>query len=69
MNESNKEEPIEEEVSNENSKYAEVEDEVTYSSSSGDEDLGKQFPGKKIFAIGAYTKYSQAVRFSSRCIT
>ena len=47
MNESNKEEPIEEEVSNENSKYAEVEDEVTYSSSSGDEDLGKQFPEKK----------------------
>ena len=47
MNESNKEEPIEEEVSNENSKYAEVEDEVTYSSLSGDEDLGKQFPEKK----------------------
>ena len=47
MNESDREEAMEEEVSNENSEHAEVEDEVTYSSSSGDEDFPRKTISKK----------------------
>ena len=47
MNESDIEEPMEEKAINKNGKHAEAEDEVTYWSSSGDEDFAdKKFPEK-----------------------
>ena len=42
MNDSNREEPMEEEVRNDNGEHAEVEDEVTYSSLSEDEDSASE---------------------------
>ena len=47
MNESDREKPMEEELSNENSEHAKVEAEVTYSSSSGDEDFAKETISRK----------------------
>ena len=70
MNEFNREEPMEEEAKNDNSEYAEVGDEVTYSSSSGDEDFASETVFREnFFLIGASTKYGRAVRVNTRYIT
>ena len=70
MNESDREEQMEEEVSHENGEHAEVEDEVTDSSSSGDEDFaGERIPRDRFFLIGANAKYGRAARVNIRQIT
>ena len=70
MNEFNREEPVEEGAKNDNGEHAEVEDEVTYSSSSGDEDFASETASREnFFLIGANTKYGRAVRFNTRYIT
>ena len=57
MNESDKEEPMKEEVSNENGKHAEVEDKVFKFSLSRDEDFGSETISREnFFLIGANTK-------------
>ena len=42
MNESGREEPMKEEVSNENSEHSEAQDEVTYLSLSGDDEFASE---------------------------
>ena len=71
MNESNREEPMKEEVSNENNgEHAEAKVEVTYLSLYEDEDFASETISREnLFFIGVNTKYGHAVRFNSRYIT
>ena len=69
MNESDREKPMKEEVSNENGEHAEAQDKVTYFLLSRDEDFdSKTIFRENLFLIGANTKYGRTVRVSSRCI-
>ena len=66
MNEFNREKPMDEEAKNDNGEYAEVEDEVTFSLSSGDEDFaGEIVCTENFFLIGANTKYDRAIRVNT----
>ena len=70
INESDREEPMKEEVSNENSKHVEAQDEVTYLLLYRDEDFAsKTISRENLFLTGANTKYDRAVRVTSRYIT
>ena len=70
MNESDREEPMKEEVSNENGEHAEGLDEFTYLLLPRDEDFASELISREnFFLIGANTKYCQAVRVTSRYIT
>ena len=58
MNESDREEPMKEEVQKENGKHVEAEDEVVYLSLSRDEDFASEkICRENFFLIGANTKY------------
>ena len=53
-----------------NGEYAEVEDEVTYSSSLGDGDFASErIPRENLFLVGANTIYGRAVKVNIRYIT
>ena len=69
MNEFNREEPMEEEAKNDNGEHAEVEDEVTYSSSGNEDFASETVPTENFFLTGANTKYGRAVRINTRYIT
>ena len=70
MNESDREEPMKEEVNNENGEHAEVLNKVTYLSLSGDKDFASEAISREnFFLIGANTKHDQTVRVNSRYIT
>ena len=70
MNESDREEPMKDEVNNENGEHADGLDEFTYLLLSRDEDFASELIFREnFFLIGANTKYCQAVRVTSRCIT
>ena len=70
MNESSREEPMKEEVSNENGEHGEGLDEFTFWLLSRDEDFASELISREnLFLIGASTKYCQAVRVTSRYIT
>ena len=69
MNESTREQ-MEEEVSHENNKHAELEDEVAYLSSSGDGDFAdERISREHFFLIGESTKYDRAASVNIRYIT
>ena len=69
MNESDREEPMKEEVGNENGEHAEAQDKVTYFLLSRDEDFASETISREnLFLIGANTKYGRTVRVSSRYI-
>ena len=60
MNESDREEPMKEEVSNENSEHAEAQDEVNYLPLHGDEHFAsKTISRENFFLIGVNTKYGR----------
>ena len=66
MNEFNSEKPMDEKAKNDNGEYAEVEDEVTFSLSSGDEDFAGEIVSREnFFLIGANTKYDQTIRVNT----
>ena len=70
MNESGREEPMNEEVSNEKGEHAEGLDDFTYLLLSRDEDFTSELISREnFFLIGTNTKYCQAVRVTSRYIT
>ena len=70
INQSDKAKQMEEEVSHGNGEYAEVEDEVTYSSSLGDGDFASErIPRENLFLVGANTIYGRAVKVNIRYIT
>ena len=70
MKESDREEPMKEEVSNENGEHAKVQDEVTYLSLSGDNDFASEtISTENLFLIATNTKYGRAVRVNSRYLT
>ena len=69
MNESDREEPMKEEVGNENGDHAEAQDKVTYFLLSRDEDFASETISREnLFLIGANTKYGPAFRVNSRYI-
>ena len=69
MNESEKEKPVKEQVSNENGKHAEAPDKATYLLLSRDEDFATEtISREKFFLIGANTKYDRVVRVNNRYI-
>ena len=69
MNESDREEPMKEEVSNKNGKHGEVENELTYLLLYGDEDFASEAIFRENFLlIEANAKYSRAFRVNSRYI-
>ena len=71
MNEFNKEESMQEEVSSKNDgEHAEAKVEVTNLPLSEDEDFATEaIPRENLFLVRANTKYSQVVRVNSRHIT
>ena len=71
MNEFNKKESMQEEVSSKNDgEHAEAKVEVTNLPLSEDEDFATEaIPRENLFLIRANTKYSQVVRVNSRHIT
>ena len=70
MNESDREEPMKEEVRNENGEHAEGLNEFTYLLLSRDESFASKLISREnFFFIGVNTKYSQAAKFTSRYIT
>ena len=70
MKKSDREEPMKEEVSNENGEHAKAQDEVTYLSLSGDDDFARETnSSENLFLIAANTKYDRAVMVNSRYLT
>ena len=70
INESDREEPMKEEVNNENGEHAEAQDKVIYFLLSRDEDFASETISKENFVLtGANTKYGRAVRINTRYIS
>ena len=64
------EEPMKEEVNNENGEHAEAQDKVIYLLLSRDEDFARETISKENFVLtGANTKYGRAVKVNTRYIS